>query len=234
MAARTARLHLRQPRHADHQDVHLPRAPGQVARCAGALAELGVSKGDRVIIYMPWSLGGHRNACRRAAGGNPFSSLRRVRLARTPAVDDAQLRSSSQDRAGSSRGGCCLSRSSMRDRVGEHKPKHCLILSVRWARAGRAACRWHDVVPRGAARLVPWRQPIAHILYTSGTTGQPRSFVTTEATRRAGLVDGSFTGSRPGSVLGYLDIGPLALLHGVGHHPRLHERDVRRQADRHT
>ena len=34
-------------------DVHLPRAACEVAECAGALARLGVGKGDRVIVYMP-------------------------------------------------------------------------------------------------------------------------------------------------------------------------------------
>ena len=105
----------------------------RVARVAGVLAEAGVGRGDRVLVYMPMvPEGGGRDVGLRAAGGPCTRSCSGgSRRASWPyASTTPRRRSCSRPRAASSRGGSwptspCSTRAI---EIATHKPAHCVIL----------------------------------------------------------------------------------------------------------
>jgi propionyl-CoA synthetase len=158
----------------------------EVARFAGVLRSLGVARGDRVIIYMPMTpetLVGMLACARIGAvhsvvfgGFAPHELAVRIDDARPtviltascgievqrivpykPLLDEALLQAT-------------------------HQPAHCVVLQREVHRCELTAGRdvdWHEVA--SAAAPVPC-VPVAatdplYILYTSGTTGQPKGVV---------------------------------------------------------
>lgn len=160
----------------------------EVCRAAGALRELGVEKGDRVIIYMGMvpEAAVAMLACARLGavhsvvfGGFSAEALRdRVRDcgARVVITQDEGLR-----------GGRPVPLKATCDAAleGEHGVERVLVLrrtgaAVPW-QAGRDRW-WHELVPAQPAQLeaVPCgaEDPL-FILYTSGSTGRPKGLVHT-------------------------------------------------------
>jgi len=157
----------------------------RTCKLANALRELGVKKGDRVVIYMPMSIEGvtAMQACARIGathsvvfGGFSAQSLRdRIEDAGAVMVitADEQMR-----------GGKALSLKSIVDEAlgmgGCDSIKNVIVFrrtggSVQW---NAARDKWlHDVVAKQAASCEPEWVSAEHplfLLYTSGSTGKPK------------------------------------------------------------
>ena len=158
----------------------------RTARLAGALRDLGVVKGDRVIIYMPMvpQAVAAMLACARigAIHSVVFGGFAPNELATR--IDDAKPKVIVSASCGIE-GARVLPYKPLLDKaieIAEHAPEACIILQRPQVEATLIAGRDHDwkaAMDRAAPAdcvSVAATDPL-YILYTSGTTGQPKGIV---------------------------------------------------------
>jgi acetyl-CoA synthetase len=160
----------------------------EVQRCANALKSLGVTRGDRVAIYMPMipELPVAMLACTRIGAPHTvvfggFSSE-----ALSDRINDAQAKVVITADGGYRKGGVVPLKANV-DKALESTPSIAKALVVRRVgnevqmKAGRDLW-WHDVMPGQAADCPPEHmdsEDMLYLLYTSGTTAKPKGIVHT-------------------------------------------------------
>jgi acetyl-CoA synthetase len=164
----------------------------EVSRCANALKELGLKRGDRVAIYMPMilELPIAMLACARIGaphtvvfGGFSAEALR-------GRINDAAAKMVITADGGNRRGKPAGLKPNVDEAIaGDNTPTIEKVLVARRTgqeiemQAGRDVW-WHDVVDRQSAECEPERmesEDMLYLLYTSGTTAKPKGIVHTTA-----------------------------------------------------
>jgi propionyl-CoA synthetase len=157
----------------------------EVNACAAVLRELGVGRGDRVLIYMPMIAEAvfAMLACTRigAIHSVVFGGFASHSLAAR--IDDARPKLIVSADAGS-RGGKAVPYKKLLDEgiaLAQHKPQHVLLVDRGLAPMSRVAGRDLDYA---AQRSRQWDAQVdcvwlesnepSYVLYTSGTTGRPK------------------------------------------------------------
>jgi propionyl-CoA synthetase len=158
----------------------------RTARLAGALARLGVRRGDRVVIYMPMIpsavVAMLASARLGAIHSVVFGGFAPPELAKR--IEDATPRVIVSASCGLEPGRV-VAYKPMLDAalaLSAHRPEACLIEQRPQARAELIPGRDHDLAEAEAAAAPHDPVPIAatdplYILYTSGTTGRPKGIV---------------------------------------------------------
>lgn len=155
----------------------------RVSRFAGALKELGVNKGDRVVIYMPMvpEAAVAMQACARigAVHSVVFGGFAANELASR--IDDCEAKLVISASCGIEPGRLVAYKPLLDQAIEycQHKPEKCIILQRPELAAEMTAGRdldWSEVESSGQACEC---EPLAatdplYIIYTSGTTGNPK------------------------------------------------------------